>query len=281
MSESPTDPSSQRYALVTGAGSGLGRALCLRLASQGWHVGVADMDLVAAERTNAELTKYGGTGQVELLDVTSREGWQRLSARLREEWPRLDLLVNNAGICGAGEIGGESLEHFDKIVDVNFHGTLNGCQSMIPWLKENTRGGHIVNVASIFGLVAPPGMAAYNCSKAAVVALSETLYGELRAQRVGVTIVASGFFASNLISNGRYESDAQREVAEQYVRDATITAEYVADRTLAAVQRDKLYVVLGRKPRWIWRIKRWLPARFARMIAWRYRRKIETVDDTN
>lgn len=257
-----------RYAIVTGAGSGLGRAFCLQLACDGWHVCVTDIDLAAAEKTLATLVAASGSGKAMQLDVTDAVCWQKLLQTLRREWPRLDLLINNAGVCAAGEIGEAPLEDFQTVLDVNFHGVLNGCQTMVPWLKETSPGGHVVNVASIFGLVAPPTMGAYNVSKAAVVALSETLYGELLPHDIGVTVVAPGFFASQLLDRGRFETDEQRQSARRYMKDASISAEEVVDQTVAAIKRKKLYVVLGRKARWIWRLKRWLPASFAKLMVW-------------
>lgn len=277
MSESQLRNQQKKYALVTGAGSGLGREFCLRLAQAGWHVRVTDIDLVAAEKTKAILVEAGGVGQVELLDVTSPDSWKNLSSRLREQWPQLDLLINNAGVCGTGEVGECRVEDFHKVFDVNFQGALLGCQTFVPWMKATSSGGSIVNVASIFGLVAPPTMAAYNCSKAALVTLSETLYAELRPHGIGVTVVAPGFFPSQLIKHGRFDTTEHQQIAEQYVVNSTITAEDVVMRTLAAVRRKRLYVVMGRKARWIWRLKRLMPSTFARMIAWRYRRKMRSI----
>ena len=279
MANSVTTPANQRYVLVTGAGSGLGRAFCLRLASEGWHVGVTDIDLAAAEATLAALVEAGGRGQAEQLDVTEILAWEKLLDKLRRDWPRLDLLINNAGVCAAGEIGVAPLEDFRQVLDVNFYGVLHGCQTMIPWLKqtakETTARGHVVNIASVFGLVAPPSMGAYNASKAAVIALSETLYGELLPMGIGVTVVAPGFFASQLLNAGRFEKDGQRQSARRYMKDATISAEEVVGQTLAAIERKKLYVVLGRKSRWLWRLKRWLPAWFAKILVWKYDRRMK------
>ncbi len=279
MSNVPPSSQSHRYALVTGGGSGLGREFCLRLAREGWRVAVTDIDLVAAEKTSAEIASSGGSAQVELLDVTNLQSWQTLALRLQQAWPQLDLLVNNAGICGTGKVGSDTLPAFEAMMDVNFRGTLNGCQTMVPWLQETAPGGHIVNVASIFGLIAPPGMSAYNCSKAAVVALSETLYGELRPHGIGMTIVAPGFFPSNLVQRGTFETDSDRALAEQYTQNSNITPEKIVDLTLTAIRRGRLYVVLGRRARWMWRLKRFLPGRFGRIIGWRYRKKIQSVTD--
>jgi len=272
-------PLTLRYALVTGAGNGLGRAFCLRLARDGWYVAVTDIDRTAAEKTVAELAATGSHALAETLDVTDISAWQALLEKLHQDWPQLDLLVNNAGICGAGEIGELPLEDFRQVLDVNFHGVLNGCQTMVPWLKQTAPGGQIVNVASIFGLVAPPTLGAYNASKAAVVALSETLYGELLPHGIGVTVLAPGFFPSQLVERGCFATDEQRQTAKWYMDHASITAAEVARQTLSALQRRQLYVVLGHKARWIWRLRRWLPARFAKLIAWRYRQRLRKTTD--
>ncbi|NOZ39098.1 MAG: SDR family NAD(P)-dependent oxidoreductase [Planctomycetes bacterium] len=269
--------SSRKFALVTGAGSGLGRSFCLRLARDGWHVGVTDIDLAAAEKTLATLVAASGSGEALHLDVTDAFGWQNLLQQLQREWPQLDLLINNAGICGAGEIGEAPLEDFQTVFDVNFQGVLNGCHAMVPWMKETAPGGQIVNVASIFGLVAPPTMAAYNVSKAAVVALSETLYGELLPHGIGVTLVAPGFFASQLVARGRFATAEQQQDARRYVANAEISADKVVAQTLTAIERNKLYVVLGRRARWIWRLKRWLPSWFAKILVWKHNRNLRKI----
>jgi len=265
----------QRYAIVTGAGSGLGRAYSMRLARDGWHVGVTDIDLAAAEKTLAILVAAAGSGEALHLDVTDVDRWQSLLEQLRREWPRLDLLINNAGVCAAGAIGESPLEDFQAVWEVNFLGVLNGCQTLVPWLKETAPGGHIVNIASIFGLVAPPTMGAYSTSKAAVVALTETLYGELLPLGIGITVVAPGFFDSRLVEQGRFATDQQQKDAHRYVANAEISTQNVVDQTLAAIKKKKLYVyvVLGRKARWIWRLKRWLPASFAKLMVWQAGRK--------
>ena len=272
---------SPRYALVTGAGSGLGRAFCLRLASDGYTVAVTDINLTAAQATLAEVQADGGTGLAEQLDVTNADAWRVLQEKLRNEWPRFDLLVNNAGVCVVGEIGEVALADIQFALAVNFSGVLNGCHTMLPWMKELAPGGNIINVASIFGLVAPPSLVAYNTSKAAVVALSETLYGELRPCGIGVTVVAPGFFSSQLLEQGRFATTTQRTIAGRYTKKARISAEDVADQALRTVLRGRLYVVLGSRARWTWRIKRWLPGSFAKLIAWKYHRQLQKQQANN
>ncbi len=255
-----------RYALITGGGSGLGREFCCHLASQGWHVAVADVDPEGAEETLAILRDRGGQGQVELLDVSDFTAWQSLVGRLRTQWPRLDLLVNNAGICGAGTIGEYPLGDFRRILDVNLFGVVHGCYACVPWLLETAPGGCVVNVASIAASLNAPTMSAYCASKAGVIAFSESLYGELLAKGVHVTVVIPGFFRSELLQQGRFEDDRLREIAERYTRNANFIASDVVIETMKSIERRRLYVVHGSKARLAWRLKRLAPARFHRFV---------------
>ena len=274
MALMPTD-SQRRYALVTGGGSGLGRAFCLRLARAGWYVAVTDIDGAAADETLGLLTTEGGHGQTEQLDVTDAEAWIALSEKLREDWPRLNLLINNAGVCCAGEVGVAPLEHAMRVLDINLRGVLCGCHTMVPWLKQTAPGGHILNIASIFGIIAPPTMAAYCASKAAVVTLSESLYGELVPHKIGVTVAVPGFFPTNLLVNGQFDEIAYRNIASNYMAQSPLTADEVVRQTMTAVERGKLYVALGRRARWYWRLKRLFPSGVTQMAAYQYRHQIQ------
>lgn len=248
-----------RYAIVTGAASGLGRAICLRLARDHWQIVVCDIDLDGARDTLELVKTAGGTGQVERLDVSDPEQWVDLKSRLQASWPMLDLLVNNAGVACAGEIGRLSLENWHWTLNANLHGVIYGCHTMVPWLKANPQGAHVVNVASIAGMLAPPSMGPYNVSKAGVIALSETMYSELRSQNVGVTVVCPGFFRTRLLDSGRFDTAKQREAANRYTNEATTNAEEVADRTVRAIGTRQLYVIVPRRARTLWRVKRLWP----------------------
>lgn len=267
-----TEPSESRYALVTGGGSGLGKAFCLRLAAEGWHVACSDVDLAAAEQTVNEIEAAGGQAQAEHLDVVDSSQWQDLRERLAAEWPRLDLLINNAGICGTGEVGDSPLEDFQRILDINLRGTINGCHTMIPWLKESAAGGQIVNISSIASVVSAPSMAAYNVSKAGVLSLSETLYAELRPWRIGVTVVLPGFFASQLTKRGLYHTDMQRNTADHYTNRSSITAEKVVEQTLRALRKRKFFLVVGRRAVLSWRFKRLASITWLNLVDKIYRR---------
>ena len=257
----------RRHALITGAASGLGRALAVRLARDGWHVAVCDVDAAGALETVSLVEQAGGTAQAELLDVTVPGEWRSLRDRLRAQWERIDLLVNNAGVSGAGEVGRFPLDDWRWILDVNLFGVLYGCHAFVDWLAENPDRPHIVNTASMAAVASAPTMGAYNVSKAAVVSLSETLYAELLHRGVGVTVLCPGFVATNLLDAGRWHRPALKSRAEECFAEARITADDVAEATLRAIRRRQLYVVLPLRGRIFWRLKRLLPQWFMTRVA--------------
>ena len=257
----------RRYALITGAASGLGRALAVRLARDGWHVAVCDRDDEGCRETVSLVEQAGGTAQAERLDVTVPAEWEDLRDRLRGQWELIDLVVNNAGVSGAGEVGRFPLADWRWIVDVNLFGAIHGCHYFVDWLAENPHGAHIVNTASMAATVSAPTMGGYNVSKAAIVSLSETLYAELLPRGVGVTVLCPGFVGTNLLSGGRWQRPALRRRAERLVAKARLTADDVAEATLRAMRRRQLYVVLPLRGRIFWRLKRLLPQGFMKCVA--------------
>jgi len=257
----------RRHALITGAASGIGRALAVRLGRDGWHVAICDLDHDGSRETVALVEQAGGTAQAERLDVTLPAEWESLRGRLRQQWEQIDLVVNNAGVSGAGEVGSFPLADWRWILDVNLFGVIHGCHYFVDWLVENPHGGHIINTASMAATVSAPTMGGYNVSKAAVVSLSETLYAELRHRGVGVTVLCPGFVPTNLLANGRWHRQSFREQAERLFAESRLTADDVAEATLRAMRRRKLYVVLPLRGRIFWRLKRLMPQGFMNCVA--------------
>lgn len=282
-------PSPPRLAIITGAGSGLGREFCLQLAQVGgWHLACLDVVLADAEQTLAEVQEFGAVGEAVELDVVDDEAWFALRDRLQRDWLRLDLLVNNAGVCMSAEVGDGDLAAWRRVIEVNYLGLLNGCHVMTPWLKASASALHaknssspnsqlapaIINIASVTAFLPAPAMGAYASSKAAVVALSEAMYAELRPHGVHVTVVAPGFFRTRLLERGTFRLRRHRAQAEYLTRTARIDAASVARESLAASQHGRLYVITGRRARWLWRIKRLAPRILFRVVARRYQRII-------
>jgi NAD(P)-dependent dehydrogenase (short-subunit alcohol dehydrogenase family) len=194
-----------KLALVTGAGSGIGRATALALAREGMRVVVVDRDERAAEDVGRALGAQSAL--VVTVDVSDREAMRALAARVHGIAPALDVLVNNAGIAQAGRMIDTSLEDWDAVMDVNLGGVLHGCHFFVPNMVKRGAGGHVVNMSSMVGLVALPGVIAYTTSKFAVRGLSEGLRAELAPHGIGVSAICPGVTRTNISGAMRF-SDA-------------------------------------------------------------------------
>lgn len=255
-----------RHALITGAGNGLGRHLALHLAASGWHIGVADVNRNEGEVTCRLVREAGGSAEFLALDVRDEAQWIVLHDDLRHRWPQLDLLVNNAGVSASGEVGQTSIENWDWVLSINLRGVVLGCHTMVAWLKANPERAYIMNVASAAALLCAPGMAAYNVAKAGVVALSHSLFIELRSHDVGVTAVCPWFVRTSLLSSGRFATDSQRDFAEKAMAKARVSPEAFAKIALEGTFRGKLMVVPGRRPRLAVALKRLFPQTFMTLL---------------
>jgi short-subunit dehydrogenase len=269
---------SPKVAVVSGAARGLGREYAIRLATYGYVVAIVDIDAAGAQETAQLVAEHGGTPRIETADVTSIDAWTDLRQRLQADWPRLDLLINNAGMYAAGNVGSLDLAEAERVVRLNLMSVLYGCHTMTPWLVESAKSGdnrpRVINVASSFAFLCPPGMAPYNLSKAAVVALSETLHGELESHNVGVTVVCPGPMPTRFIESASFESEAFRRMTDVYVQNSRLDPAAVAAESLLASERDELYVVMGADQRWYWRAKRWLPKTLLSRVARRVRKDL-------
>ncbi|MFM7034182.1 MAG: SDR family NAD(P)-dependent oxidoreductase [Planctomycetia bacterium] len=259
-------------AIVTGAASGLGRAIALELADAGWRICLTDLDEARLEAVRVEVDRRGGDGIPFALDVREPSHWRVVHDRLRNDWPTLELLVNCAGVGATGEVGRLPESHWRRVLDTNLLGTALGCETFLPWLREHPSRSHVVNVASIAGIIAPPSMAAYSASKAGVIALSDAIAAECVRRRPGVTVVCPGFFRSGLLDTWHFSAELESHEARRRMGAARWTSDAVAARVVRAIDRDRRYVVVGRTARSLWRLKRLAPRGTTALIAAVYRR---------
>jgi NAD(P)-dependent dehydrogenase (short-subunit alcohol dehydrogenase family) len=258
----------QPRAVVTGGASGLGRALCLVLAQRGAKVVVADLDLAGAEETATQVIRAGGQAAAHRCDVAQAHEVEELAEFAEARFGGTDLLVNNAGVAVAGRMGEVPLRDWEWIVGINLWGVIYGCHSFVPRLKQQ-RSGHILNVASAAGLISAPDIAPYNVTKAGVVALSETLSGELRPAGIGVTVVCPTFFPTNILTGARASSASGEQFAgfaRKFMGLSKVSASDVAEHALASCDRGELYSLPMLDGRWAWRIKRWAPESFLKHV---------------
>ena len=257
-------------AIVTGAASGLGRAIAEALLSDGWTVACVDLPEAVARRERE--TPAGGRELRIAMDVRDGAAWRLLHDRLRGEWGDLDLLVNAAGVGATGVVGTLPEEQWRRVIETNLLGTAIGCETFLPWLRANRGRPHLVNVASIAAVLAPASMAAYSASKAGVVALSEAIAAECPRRCPGVTIVCPGFFRSGLLDTWHFTASLEKREAERRMAITWWTSDRVARRVLRAARRNRRYVVVGLQARWFWRLKRLAPRFSTFLMRLAYRR---------
>jgi short-subunit dehydrogenase len=152
------------------------------------------------------------------------------------------------------------------LLRVNPYGAIYGCHTLVDWLKE-TRGAHLMNVASFAGIAPSPSMATYNVAKAGLVALSETLYGELKPHGVGVTVVCPMYFRTNIDRSARQYNPAQSEIIQRRTEASSTTADDVAVAALRTMRSGRLYAIPGWQARWYWFLRRLSPRGFLDGIA--------------
>lgn len=256
----------RKHALITGAGNGLGRQLAVRLAHAGWHIGIADVKADDADETQRLVENAGGSAEFLSLDVRDEAQWSDLKSDLQRRWPQLDLLVNNAGVSCSGEVGESSIADWEWVMSINLRGVLLGCHTMVDWLKANPERSYVLNIGSAAALLCGPGMAAYNVSKAGVVALSQSMYVELKGHNVGVTCACPWFIQTNLLKTGRFARASHRDFAEKAMARARVTPDFFAQEALRATFRGRLIVVPGRRPRLAVACKRLFPQMFLNLL---------------
>jgi NAD(P)-dependent dehydrogenase (short-subunit alcohol dehydrogenase family) len=206
--------------LVTGAASGLGAALTAAFRARGDDVLATDV----------------APGVDLHLDITSDDDWAAARAHVESTWGGLDVLVNNAGVAGGGRVDVATMDEWEWITGINLFGVVRGTRTFVPVLKRQ-RSGHVVNVASLAGLVHPAGMGSYNAVKAAVVAFTETIGHELAAYGVHATAVCPSYFRTNLLASMRGRDEAVGTVIGRLVDSSPVSADDVAAAVLEGLDR--------------------------------------------
>jgi len=237
-----------KVAVVTGGGSGIGRALTLALAREGARVVVADVDEAAMARVAAEARAHGVETLTVRTDVSDLGQVQALAERAWQAFGGVHVLCNNAGVAAWGGLERATHRDWQWVLGVNLWGVIHGVETFVPRMIAGGEGGHIVNTASMAGLIASQGLGVYNTSKYAVVGLSETLAKDLKPHRIGVSVLCPMGVETRIRESERSRPAALRNEREPAAPAVELIGRYlapdaVADMVLAAVRRNELYVI--------------------------------------
>lgn len=234
-----------KVAVVTGAGSGIGRATALAFAAAGARVAACD---VQAERVAALGAELGSRALlVERVDVADRAQLAAFAAAVHARAPAADVIVNNAGVACGGNFVDTSLEDWDWLLGINLRGVVDGCHFFVPKMVERAAGGQVINISSIFGIVAPPQLTAYVASKWAVLGFSQSLRVELAAHRIGVTAICPGLIATAILDDSRLNGavDGTRSKLSRVFKKG-ISPDRVAAAIVDAVHTNPAVRTVGR-----------------------------------
>ncbi|UJW32832.1 SDR family NAD(P)-dependent oxidoreductase [Saccharothrix sp. AJ9571] len=234
-----------KVAVITGAGSGIGRALALNLAARGARLAVSDVDVARAAETAAHCEKAGAEARSYVLDVADRAAVLAHADAVRADFGQVNLVVNNAGVALMSDFTSMSWDDLDWIVGVNFWGVVHGSKAFLPHLIDSG-DGHLVNISSVFGLIAVPTQSAYNATKFAVRGVTESLRQEMRlaGHRVGVSCVHPGGIKTNIARDARGIPEAERG-GKRFDEIALTTPETAARIILRGVEREQAKILVG------------------------------------
>lgn len=257
-------------AVITGAGSGIGRALARQLAEAGSALALADVDKAGLMQTFQSIGSKNALVSTHVMDVADEAGVSALAEDVWSRHGRVTLLINNAGVSLHGNFDEISLDDFRWLMNINFWGTVYGVQYFLPILKREKRA-HIVNLSSVFGLIAPAGQIPYAASKFAVRGFTEALRHELEGTNVRVSCVHPGGIRTPIARRSRLGAGASTGSSEQYIarfeRLAQTTPETAAARILRGVERGEPRILIGRDAYQIDILQRLRPASYWKTLS--------------
>lgn len=254
---------------ITGAGSGIGRALAIRLAQAGCRLALADINAAGLEETARMAGGAGTSVSTHLVDTGNREQIYRYADEAAAHHGGVDVIINNAGVTVTESLERVSYEDFEWVININMWGVVYGTRAFLPLIKKRGKG-HIVNISSINGMVPFSHNGPYNMSKYAVRAFSETLMQELAGTGVSVSSVHPGGINTNIVSNSRFFHSAsgnrsQAEEAEKFSRIAKTSPEKAARVIIAGIKKNKKRIMVGMDARMMDLVSRVFPIR---MVMW-------------
>jgi len=249
-----------KIALITGAGSGIGRATALELAKYETHLILCDLNAGAVQQTAELLQGKHASFETHTVDVSDWDDMQALAAKIHKSHPALDILVNNAGVGLGGDFLSTPVADWQWVIGINLMGVVHGCKLFAPAMVLQGRG-HIVNLASAAGYYAAPDMTAYSASKHAVMGMSESLRAEMSVHGIGVSAICPGIINTNIVATGRMHGAtgaAQEKIAALY-RRRNYGPELVADAIIGAIENNRAVTPVSPEAWLMYGAKRFTP----------------------
>jgi len=247
--------------LITGAASGLGKALAKKYANNGWRILVVDIQDKMGLAFVDELNNSGKNAEYYHCDIGHKKSFDELYEQVSAKHDCIDILVNNAGVASAGTLESTTEEEWNRLITLNLMSVIYGTKSLLPLLHKSEKA-HILSTASYAGLATMPGMMTYNVAKAGVIAFSETLHGEMALYNIGVSVICPAFFQTNLVNSMEGASDKTKGFINKQMQTSGITAEDVANDVYHAVNKNKFMIMSHAQSRRQVLIKRLFPTFF-------------------
>ena len=251
-----------KVAVITGAASGIGRALALQLTEMGCHLALVDIDADGLRRLRDELSSAvdGRNVSTHVANVADSSRMQAVSGEVIAIHRSVHLLVNNAGVGYEAAFPQTSLEDWEHIVSVNLWGTIYGCRFFLPYMARAGQA-HVVNLSSLFGIIGMPGQTAYCTTKFAVRGFSESLREELHETTVGLTVVYPGSVATNIMRTARGDDPVLLQRIADWYDENAISPEKAASQIIAAIRKGKPRLLITPEVRFAAWVKRLAPVR--------------------
>jgi short-subunit dehydrogenase len=242
-----------KVAVVTGAGSGIGRATAIELAKEGCLLAISDVNEKELETTRQTIESMGTKVHAKVLDVADKKAFHDYANEVAEEFEKVNIVINNAGVAVSATLENTSYEDFEWLMDINFWGMVYGTKVFLPHLKKSGEG-HICNVSSVFGFMAPAGTGAYNASKFAIRGFNETLRSELDIEDCGVSLssIHPGGIKTNIARDARMDQETLNDLGmdkaqahAQFTSIAMTTPQGAAKTIVKGIKKNKMRILIG------------------------------------
>lgn len=258
-----------KLAIITGAASGIGRATAIELAKRGARLAISDLDRGGLAETAKRIEALGGEVTTYLLDVADRDAVYAFAQEIETSHGGADIVINNAGVAQIARVEDLTYDDFEWVMKIDFWGMVYGSKAFLPQLQAKGEG-HIVNVSSLFGLIAVPSQAAYNSAKFAIRGFTEALRHEMKGTGIQVSCVHPGGIKTNIVRNARFLQSTQATVREEAVsgfdRLARTTPERAGEVIVRGIEKNNPRILIGADAKAIDWLQRLMPASYGKLL---------------